>query len=484
MTGTLNWLFLDLNSYFASVEQQERPELRGKPVAVVPMETDYTCAIAASYEAKAYGVKTGTKIYEAKKMCPGLRCVLARHHVYVDYHYRIMDEIENHLHIDRVWSIDEVACSLLGRERLRENALALARQIKDGLRRNVGAHIRCSIGLAPTGFLAKVATEMQKPDGLVVIEEQDLPGPLFDLKLTDLPGINVNMERRLNNAGIKTIEQFWNLSPKHARKIWGGVQGERFWMWLHGQDAPAPETKRGIIGHSRVLDPDLRAPDKAKQMARRLTTKAATRLRREEFYATSFTLSVKTVDGRRWAGEARLPPTQDNFSFLKALEELWNLGVSEPQSFGISESQNLRISEKTLDSYPDEIRNSNVLKTKSQLSPGCTSVSMGHSKTPRFRDSEIPRFHLSEILKIKKLSITLTGLVRRREITPDLFDTRSEEYQKIQTGYEKLSQAMDKLNGKYGAETVQLGPAPQTRAGYVGTKIAFTRVPDRAEFWE
>ncbi|CAN0341143.1 unnamed protein product, partial [Chrysoparadoxa australica] len=81
----LRWLFFDLNSYFASVEQQEHPELRGKPIAVVPMLTDSTCAIAASYEAKALGIKTGTKIYEAKRLCPHLFCVLAMHDLYVQY---------------------------------------------------------------------------------------------------------------------------------------------------------------------------------------------------------------------------------------------------------------------------------------------------------------------------------------------------------------------------------------------------------------
>jgi DNA polymerase IV len=82
---SLRWLYVDFNSYFASVEQQLRPELRGKPVAVVPVETDFTSAIAASYEAKAFGVKTGTKIHEAKRLCPGLVCVLARHECYVDF---------------------------------------------------------------------------------------------------------------------------------------------------------------------------------------------------------------------------------------------------------------------------------------------------------------------------------------------------------------------------------------------------------------
>jgi len=98
---SLQWLFFDLNSYFASVEQQDRPELRNKPIAIVPSDTDATCAIAASYEAKAYGIKTGTKIYEAKKLCPDLICVLARHHVYVEYHQRIFKEVGKHIPVTK-----------------------------------------------------------------------------------------------------------------------------------------------------------------------------------------------------------------------------------------------------------------------------------------------------------------------------------------------------------------------------------------------
>jgi DNA polymerase-4 len=110
---SLRWLYVDFNSYFASVEQQLRPELRGQPIAVVPVETDSTCAIAASYEAKAFGVKTGTPIYEAKRLCPGLTCVLARHERYVEFHHRLIEEIERHIPVTAVCSIDEVASRLM-----------------------------------------------------------------------------------------------------------------------------------------------------------------------------------------------------------------------------------------------------------------------------------------------------------------------------------------------------------------------------------
>ena len=87
----IRWLFLDLNSYFASVEQELRPELRHRPIAVVPVMADTTCAIAASYEAKAFGVRTGTQVGEAKRMCPGLELVEARHELYVEYHHRVVE---------------------------------------------------------------------------------------------------------------------------------------------------------------------------------------------------------------------------------------------------------------------------------------------------------------------------------------------------------------------------------------------------------
>jgi DNA polymerase IV len=126
----LQWLYLDLNSYFASVEQQLDKRLRGRPIAVVPTDTDATCAIAASYEAKAYGIKTGTMIYKARQMCPELITVPARHDKYVDYHHKVMNEINRYLPLTKICSIDEVACRLMGPECEEKNALALAQKIK------------------------------------------------------------------------------------------------------------------------------------------------------------------------------------------------------------------------------------------------------------------------------------------------------------------------------------------------------------------
>src|ERR1700722_9195393 len=100
----LNWLFVDLNSYFASVEQQVRPELRGRPIGVVPMMADTTVLIAASYEAKAFGVRTGTIVADAKRMCPGIELVEARHELYVEYHHKVVEAVESCLPVTAVCS--------------------------------------------------------------------------------------------------------------------------------------------------------------------------------------------------------------------------------------------------------------------------------------------------------------------------------------------------------------------------------------------
>jgi DNA polymerase-4 len=318
----LRYLFLDFNSYFASVEQQENPALRGKPVAVVPVMSDTTCAIAASYEAKAFGIRTGTGIREAKERCPGLILVPARHDVYVRYHHRLIEEVDRHIPVHKVWSVDEMACKLDRSEHNPQTAAALAKRIKQGIAERVGESLTCSIGIAPSSLLAKIATDLEKPDGLVILQDSDLPGPLLSLKVTDLPGIGQRMARRLAEAGIDTVDGLWKLAPRHARAIWGGVGGERFWYELHGFDVPHLPTNRSIIGHSRVLDPQSRTPREARLVARTLVMKAAFRLRHAGLAAGGLLLAGDKWQ-KGWASHVRFSPTQDSFVLLKWLDELW-----------------------------------------------------------------------------------------------------------------------------------------------------------------
>jgi DNA polymerase-4 len=320
----LRWLIMDMNSFFASVEQYDAPHLRGKPVAVVPMLTDSTCAIAASYEAKAFGIKTGTPVWEAKAKCPNLKIVMARHQRYVEVHHQVAAAIARVLPIHSRGSIDEFACHLLNNENSPDRARALAAAIKAELQKEFDGAIRGSIGIGPNHWLAKVASDMQKPDGLTILRAEDLPGPLLKLQLQDLNGIGENMRLRLFDAGIYTVEKLYHTPPKLLRQIWGNVGGESFWYRLHGYPLPLLEVgDKRVIGHSRVLEPALRPPPLARLVARRLLCKAATRLRRYDLTTAMLSLSVRDAVRGRWGAARKITRSDDSFALLSELQVLW-----------------------------------------------------------------------------------------------------------------------------------------------------------------
>ncbi|MCK6559858.1 DNA polymerase [bacterium] len=348
MPPPLRWLFLDLNAYFASIEQELRPELRGKPVGVVPVMTDSTCCIAASYEAKAFGVKTGTIVRDAKKLCPKIQLVEARHRVYVEYHHKIVQAVESCLPVAAVLSIDEMACRLIGRERELEKALAFGRKIKQALREKVGSTLRCSVGLAPNRFLAKVATDLQKPDGLVVIRAEDLPGILHPLELQDLPGIGARMNTRLLKHGVYTVQQLCALSKSEMSKVWGGIVGERFWHWLRGDDLPEIATQRRTVGHSHVLPPELRNDEGAYAVAKKLVHKAAVRLRHMNYWAGVLAVNIRFSGEEGWSEQISMVECQDTLTMLEALARLWQ---ERPHGNPVAVSVTL------LDLVPNELHN-------------------------------------------------------------------------------------------------------------------------------
>lgn len=415
----LRWLFLDLNSYFASVEQQCRPQLRGKPVAVVPLETDATCAIAASYEAKAYGIKTGTRIYEAKQKCPQLICIKASHERYVEYHHRIIETIEQLIPVTTIASIDEVACELDKNQTHPETALQLGRDIKQAIYQHVGESISCSIGIAPNQFLAKIATELEKPDGLVTIMPAEIPQKLFSLSFDDIPGIGRNMQKRLHYNGIYTIEQLYQLAPKHMRAIWHSVAGERMWYKLRGIELESDPTKRRTVGHSHVLAPENRPYPHAILVAKRLLLKAASRLRRMEFYTTIMSISLRIENGGRYGADITFKPACDNAQLIEHYEQCWQKVMSQ-----------------------------------------CAYTQ--------------PR--------IKKIAVTLHGLVEAKHVQTDLFDYAQAKEKKIRN--EKLSTAMDALNKRFGRNTLTTASTLGEANLVTGTKIAFSRIPDKDEFYE
>jgi len=418
----LNWLFVDMNSYFASVEQDARPELRGRPVGIVPMMADTTCCLAASYEAKACGVKTGTIVAEAKRICPGLVLVEARHELYVEYHHRIVEAVESCLPVTAVLSVDEMACRLMGRERPLLAAMELGRRVKARILERVGPMMRSSVGLATNRYLAKVASDMEKPDGLVALTLDILPYALRQLTLRDLPGIGSRMEKRLNEQGIHTMDELLALDCDQAGEVWGSVLGSRLGHWLRGEDFEMDEPEHlKSMSHQHVLAPEMRAPEKAWAVAHKLLHKAAMRMRAADLWAGSIGLAIgfavprgeKTpvsrfgMPTRGWKGEVRLSECQDNQTLIAALCRLW-------------------------------------------------------ASRPAGPEYDHPYF----------IGVHLNGLVPGRLHTLNLFDGTEDEQSRA-----RLLAAMDALNHKYGLST--LAPATMLTAFRAApTRIAFHTIPE------
>ncbi|MEO2047189.1 MAG: hypothetical protein ABGX16_11520 [Pirellulales bacterium] len=319
-----------MNAYFASVEQQMRSSLRGRPVAVVPTQTDTTCCIAVSYEARPFGIRTGTQVGEARRRCPSLRIVTARPSVYVRVHHEIIAAVETVLPVEQICSIDEMACRLSPQHRPPAEAIAIAHQVKQAIARQVGTSLRCSVGLATNRFLAKVASNLKKPDGLSVITREDLPHKLHSMALDDFPGIAQGMLARLHRYGVYTTAQLCALSRNQMREAWQSVLGQQWWYWLQGDDIPLTSTLRRTVGHSHVLPPALRTDAGAQGVLVRLIHKAAMRLRKLEHWAGRMELHVSYLGGTAswkrtapWKRTMHLGRCQDTSVMLQALATAW-----------------------------------------------------------------------------------------------------------------------------------------------------------------
>lgn len=394
----LRSLFIDFNSYFASVEQQLDPALRGRPVGVVPVMADSSCCIAASYEAKAFGVKTGTRVSDAKRMCPGIALVLADHAKYVEVHQQAVAVVDRLAQVRQVVSIDEMECELTGRWRERERAVGLAHQIKAALLAEVGECMRTSIGIAPNTLLGKLASDMHKPDGLTVIEQHELPERLFHLKLSAIQGIGPRMLQRLSRCGIETMAQLYAAPRDLLHTAWGGLAGADMYDKLRGQWYGPRSTVARSLGHSHVLPPDLRHPEGARQVLNRLTQKAAMRLRKQGFYATAMQVFVHCAN--RWQREAggeryvHVGETQDTGFLLHTLDQLWFSGLHQlphPQAVGVQLCGLVPASQHTRDLFDEPqvtpeataaqtLQNHPVQRDRARLMSAMDALNRAHGK--------------------------------------------------------------------------------------------------------
>jgi DNA polymerase-4 len=420
------FLHIDLNSFFASVEQQLHPEYRGRPLAVVPTKADTTCCIAASYEAKALGIKTGTQVGEAKRICPEIVLIEGDHADYAKYSRAIAEAVELCCPVAHTPSIDEMVCQLMGREQEPPRARKIALEIKQSIYKNVGEALRCSIGMAPNRYLAKIASDMQKPDGLIGLLPSQLPRAIAHLELRDLPGVGARTEVRLKAKGITTMKELLALDRAGMHKLWDSVWGDRLYHWLRGEatgddGAPVESGVQKSLGHSHVMAPQFRSQEGAWAVANKLLHKASMRLRMEKFYAGSMAVTIRfaltkdqaaRMKSRQhfsglkhsgWGMEARFRDCQDTLTLLEVLRGIW-------------------------------------------------------AQRPQGADFQRPFF----------VGVTLRNLIPEGEYQAELFADEGNRAE--------LSATMDKLNLKYGHTTLHFAGMLPARES-APTRIAFTQIP-------
>lgn len=313
-------LFLDMNSFFASVEQQVRPILRGKSVGVAPYTGDTGCIIAASREAKTRGVSIG-RISEAKKLCPGIIIVESRPALYMIYHEEIKKVIESFGPFYTPLSIDEFVIRLTPREKNYQNSIKLAQNLKQAIKERIGEHLTCSIGIGPSRFLAKMAGERRKPNGLTVVQLSELKKFYSELKLLDITGINYRTEALLNFSGIHSPLSLFNLSLPELRMILKHP-GRLWYFRLRGYEVDDFVTKSKTIGHSHVLPPEYRSKNGALSVIRKLIFKAGFRLRKEGYWACGVSAAISFFNDSGFHKSKRVEQFCDSNSFIRNILEL------------------------------------------------------------------------------------------------------------------------------------------------------------------
>ncbi len=292
-------LLADMNSFFASVHQALDPELRGKPVIVAgDPEKRHGIVLTASYEAKKKGIKTGMGLWEARRRCPEGIFIKPQYHLYVDFSSRILRIMNDFTPLVEPFSIDEAFLDVTGSQKLFGSPVDIARRLKERIRREIG--ITCSIGVGPNKLLAKMAAGMQKPDGLTVINHQDIPSSLWPLPVRELFGVGPNYERHLHRLNIHTIGDLAKYPSAILKKKFG-LYGETLWLSANGIDfSPVdPDSLNRVksIGQQITLPRDYRG-EEIKTVILELADLVAYRARTREYLGKTVALTLRDPNFR------------------------------------------------------------------------------------------------------------------------------------------------------------------------------------------
>lgn len=307
---------LDINSCFATVEQQANPLLRDKPVVVAAYTTNSGCVLAASVTAKKFGIKTGMRVMDARLIYPKVVVLSPDPPKYRFVHNKIKKILKDYSTRVIPKSIDEFVFETVS---LKPQEVSL--EIKRRIREEVGEYITVSIGISTNRYLAKVASNLQKPDGLSEINRDNIKEIFSKLKLTDLTGIKKGNSKRLNLFGIKTATDFLDAPIPKLKLAFGGIGGLYWYLRLHGMEIDDFKSKRGMYGNSFAPPPN--KANMTLEILSKLSEKTGLRLRNANLKASGVHLFLQDRDGNSWHMGKKL--NRDIFNSNDIYKEINNL---------------------------------------------------------------------------------------------------------------------------------------------------------------
>ena len=324
-------MHVDLNSCFATVEQQAHPHLRGKPVVVAAYITDKGCILSPSIEAKKLGIKTGMRVYEAKQIYPNVIVCDTDPDMVRDVNSKLMKIFQDYSPNVIPKSIDEAIIDFAPVFSNTIDLMEIGRKIKDRIKKEIGEWMLCNVGISTNRFLAKLASSLHKPDGLDLIDHKNLRQIYSSIKLTDLHGINIRFEYRLNSNGIKNPIDFLQAGEKFLKKnVFKSILGYYWYLRLRGWEIDDYRSERKSFGQEYSLKEKTSDPEKLKRIIMKLCEKMGRRLRQSRQFASGVHLGILYHDHAFWHKGKKL---KKSISSTKNLfEEIIKLFYLQPQA--------------------------------------------------------------------------------------------------------------------------------------------------------
>lgn len=341
MSTTRSILHVDMDAFFASVEQRDHPELRGKPV-LVGGDGPRGVVAAASYEARKFGVHSAMPSAIAKRLCPQAIFVSGSYSNYRSVSNQVFEIFERFTPVIQPLSIDEAFLDVTGTERIFESPRAIAEQIRDAVKSEI--NLTCSVGVAPNKFLAKLASDMNKPDGIMVIEQHRIHAILDPMPASAIPGVGPATMKQLTRLGVRTIGDIRKL-PAATLRAKLNDYGDRLHQYASGLDDRPVRLDREAksISHEHTFEQDLKDPEDVRAIIARQSEDVAYRVRKHKRYARTITIKVRFGDFETVTRSTTLDHPTDSTAEIhraaRVLFDRWAAAYRPVRLIGVGASQ-------------------------------------------------------------------------------------------------------------------------------------------------